>query len=896
MAPPIVQGFDKIILINDTIGASDLFTATDADGDTITQYEIEDEAIASSGRFELNGVGQANGGTLTVSAAQLANLIYVGGTSIGKEDIFVRAFANGAWSNRAKLTVFTVRSNVTAPLVNANNFTVVSPERVAASTFIDAYDPDGWPITTYYVRDRSVGAGKFYLNGVAQTEGVTFAVSAADFPNLYYEGASNFANESIDLWVHDGAQLSERQTVTASTLENVNRPVVFYKEIPVPVSGGLVLFPLLNWSDPDGNSIKKYRARDGSPQAFSSYLAVNGRERDAQTWVSVNAEDFGNLEIVGASRRHSSPIFVQLYDGKHWSPIQKLQIKTIERPVLVSDDFLLEEQLNLLPLSQVFDNVGGGASPIGYEIFDGTTGIASGRFENGGVPLSANQIHNVTATQFDNLVFRTGAYGARQVDDIYVRADNGTFKNTWSRVEVATEPNHDELLLQKDGPNFNDWLEWNVLGGVDPSVITYSFMQTKDYDPGEILREPDVNSDGFAQFTNLQRIATRSIIADLENLTKLTFVEVADNDVDGLGRKGGLVRLGNYFDPSLLSPVNITGTPDHSVNFQAGGDVWINAAKVDLRFLSPGTTQYYQMLNQISIALGVVPPGAFPTQQNWSNFTVQSSAVSRFFVHGGFEVPRDYSVYDIHGFQKLYGKNFDAKTGNDLYDIAGWKGGQQGLISTIWDGDGVDTLSAVGALNPAQIDLREGQFSTIGTVVENVAIAFETQIENAIGSDGDDTIVGNQYVNKLEGGLGNDTLRSGSGDDLMIGGGGDDTFHYHIADGNDAIDEMRLEGTDTLVLDAFPTLDNFSGDIAFRTDGIGNRDLIVDLVLDGGETQGSITLRTQRWSRSRIETLTMPDGTRVDLDSVYTQATSSNQHFELLATTSTNGFLVQPVV
>lgn len=893
MAPPIVQGFDKIILINDTIDASELFSATDPDGDAITQYEFEDEALASSGRFELNGVGQANGSTVTIGAGQLSNLIYVGGTSIGKEDVFVRVLANGQWSNRAKLTVFTVRSNVTAPIVNATNFTVVSPERVAASTFIDAYDPDGWPITSYRVRDRTVGAGKFFLNGVAQTEGETFEVSAADFPNLYYEGAPGFANETIDLWVHDGAQLSERQAITASTLANINRPVVFYKEIPVPVNDGLVLFPLLDWTDPDGNSIKKMWVRDASPQSFSSYIAVNGRQRDPQTWISVDAENFGNLEIVGASRRHSSPIFVRLFDGKHWSPIQRVQIKTVERPKLVTDDFLVEEQLNVLPLRDVFDNIGPGADPIGYEIVDGTSAITSGRFQTGTSIFAADQIHSLTAAEFNNTVFRTGSFGARQIDDIYVRADNGTFKNIWQRVEVATEPNYDELLLQRDGPNFNDWDQWNVLGGADPRVITYSFMQTRDYDPGVEILEPDLETAGFAQFTNLQRVATRSILADIESFANVQFVEVADNDFDGFGRKGGLIRLGNYL---AGLPVNITATPAHTVDFQPGGDVWINAGAVDLRFLNPGTTQYYQMMNQISIAMGVVSPSAFPNQQNWSNFTVQSSPVSRFFVHGGFEVPTNYSEYDIHGFQKLYGTNFNGRNGNDLYDIAGWKNGQQDTIATIWDGDGVDTLSAVGALNPAQIDLREGQFSTIGTIPENVAIAFKSQIENAIGSDGDDTIVGNQYVNRLEGGLGNDSIRSGSGDDLMIGGAGDDTFHYHIADGNDSIDDMRLEGNDTLALDAFPTLDSFSGDLAFRKNGIGKRDLIVDLVLDGAESQGSVTLVTQRWSRSRIETLAMPDGTRIDLVNLYEQATTTNQHFELTGTASANGFLVQPVI
>ncbi|MGB0799111.1 MAG: M10 family metallopeptidase C-terminal domain-containing protein, partial [Planktomarina sp.] len=65
----------------------------------------------------------------------------------------------------------------------------------------------------------------------------------------------------------------------------------------------------------------------------------------------------------------------------------------------------------------------------------------------------------------------------------------------------------------------------------------------------------------------------------------------------------------------------------------------------------------------------------------------------------------------------------------------------------------------------------------------NVGIAYGVTIENAIGGDGDDTIIGNGASNELSGGGGDDTLTGGAGADLFgfsvpTGGGslGNDTI------------------------------------------------------------------------------------------------------------------------
>lgn len=162
-------------------------------------------------------------------------------------------------------------------------------------------------------------------------------------------------------------------------------------------------------------------------------------------------------------------------------------------------------------------------------------------------------------------------------------------------------------------------------------------------------------------------------------------------------------------------------------------------------------------------------------------------------------------LHDIAAIQFLYGANTTTRTGNDVY---GFNATNRFVISnnitalpgvfTIWDAAGIDTIDASAAestngfdisgttsIYPNQvIDLRPGAFSSIGFVptgnfplTNNVAIAFGTTIENAIGGDGDDFIRGNTVANTLTGNAGADVIYGDAGADTLIGGAGDDSLY-----------------------------------------------------------------------------------------------------------------------
>ena len=89
-------------------------------------------------------------------------------------------------------------------------------------------------------------------------------------------------------------------------------------------------------------------------------------------------------------------------------------------------------------------------------------------------------------------------------------------------------------------------------------------------------------------------------------------------------------------------------------------------------------------------------------------------------------------------------------------------------LDTISGGTGVDTIDYSTRTGPVTVTLAPSAPSGEGSEGDLLAL----DMENAIGTDDDDTITGNASANELVGGLGDDTLYGLAGDDVLEGGGG----------------------------------------------------------------------------------------------------------------------------
>ncbi len=167
-------------------------------------------------------------------------------------------------------------------------------------------------------------------------------------------------------------------------------------------------------------------------------------------------------------------------------------------------------------------------------------------------------------------------------------------------------------------------------------------------------------------------------------------------------------------------------------------------------------------------------------------------------------------IADIAAMSVLYGLSTTTRAGATTYGFNSNAGDVYNaslyptIAYTVFDSGGIDTLDYSGFSQNQRIDLTPGQFSNIGGRTGNVIIALGTQIENAIGGSGNDTLIGNGAANVLQGGSGNDVLLGGAGADTLIGGSGSDIYEV------DNLGDVVVEAPDQASADVVFAYVNFT--------------------------------------------------------------------------------------
>ena len=161
---------------------------------------------------------------------------------------------------------------------------------------------------------------------------------------------------------------------------------------------------------------------------------------------------------------------------------------------------------------------------------------------------------------------------------------------------------------------------------------------------------------------------------------------------------------------------------------------------------------------------------------------------------GGFVEDTIRNIENLIG-----GLGADTLIGDALANVLTGGGGKDILEG----GGGSDTAVYAGQTKSVKVELNAGTYATvsIGVDVEDTI----RDIENIVGGEASDTLIGDALVNALSGGGGDDLLTGGGGDDLLDGGTGINTAvyvgalgGYTISVGADKTTVTGAEGTDTL--------------------------------------------------------------------------------------------------
>jgi Ca2+-binding RTX toxin-like protein len=322
--------------------------------------------------------------------------------------------------------------------------------------------------------------------------------------------------------------------------------------------------------------------------------------------------------------------------------------------------------------------------------------------------------------------------------------------------------------------------------------LSYGFPTSPDdYGPGEGSAEIDA---GMEALNTQQQAAVRTILTQIARLTNLSFTEA--EAAPGTAQLRYALTGG-----AETAHASYPGSGD-------GGDSWYNAIEYDHPVV--GNYEWTTFIHETGHALGLKHGHESPAisgdrdSMEYSVMTYRSYVGAAAGDDGGYTnetwgFAQTPMMYDIAALQRLYGADFSANSGNNVYSwsptsgafmidgVVQWSAGANRIFMTLWDGGGTDTYDFSNYPTHVEVDLRPGEW-TITSQVQiahlgdghmargNIANALlhngdpRSLIENAIGTDEGDEFTANQAVNRLTGGGGGDVFRFHAVSDSPRGG------------------------------------------------------------------------------------------------------------------------------
>jgi hypothetical protein len=192
-----------------TLAASSLIASTSVPGGkSITEYALMDSG--TDGHLVYGGTTLKAATWYDFTAAQLAEVSWVAGSSVGTDKVSIEVSDGGAFTAASTATL----TADPPPTVTAASQSVSEGKTLSASSLIaSASDPAGKSIAEYALMDSGTD-GTLDYNGVALKAGTWYDFTAAQLARVTWVAGSSVGTDKVSIEVSDGGAFSVASTAT----------------------------------------------------------------------------------------------------------------------------------------------------------------------------------------------------------------------------------------------------------------------------------------------------------------------------------------------------------------------------------------------------------------------------------------------------------------------------------------------------------------------------------------------------------------------------------------------------------------------------------------------------------------------------------------------------------
>jgi Ca2+-binding RTX toxin-like protein len=801
---PVVSAADAVVLLNNSVLASSLFSVADAEGDAIVQYEFWD-STSGSGHFTLNGVEAGVNVSIPVSAADLALAEFAASGSIGSDLVWVRANDGQAWSDWKSWTVYSSPHLTNAlPVVTAGNGELLVGTSVLASSLFSVIDGDDDAITQYEFWDDVAGGGYFAVDGVEQGAAQSIAVSAAELADTEYVAGSTPGTGQVWVRASDGIGWGAWKAWNMTSALHIPNaaPEVAAGNTTLVLGDSVLASSLFSVTDADDDAITQYEFWDST--AGGGHFSLNGVEAGVNVAIPVAAADLSATVFTASGTTASDLVWVRASDGQVWSDWKSWYVNSWphlgnQAPVASAADatILTDEVVSAAGLFSITDGDNDAIAQV--EFWDDVAG--GGYFRVNGVQQGAAQAIPVSAADLANAEYVGGASGG--TERVWVRANDGLEWGAWKSWNITTAlhiPNAAPVVTASNA---------TVL--LNDAAAAESLFSVSDADNDTITQYEfwdSTSGNGHFTVNGAEQGVNVAISVSAALLGDTSFAAGA-----AIGSDLVWVRANDGQVWSDWKSWTVTSAPHLT-----------NAAPV-VTALNNGLLRGASVQAASLFAVSDADGDAITQVEFWDD------------VNGGGQ-------WRVNGVQQAAGQTIPvsaADLANALY-VGGANAGTEQVWVRAYDG-----MAWSGWKN--WLMSTEGGLTKGGAGPDTLTGDPDTPILQ--GGVGNDALISGNPNSLLDGGEGDDTLEGGDGNDLLIGGEGDDTLH--TGGGSNVIAYNAGGGVDTIYSDAG------SSNALSLGGGLRYQDLSLskdgdDLVLDTG---GGNQLKLKDWYAGHDDVLTL---------------------------------------